>query len=87
MELSGQLHAPAASPLGKSHGSPLYRRHGGAQNRSWCNDGVKNFLSCRESNLGRPARNLVTILTQVPRFFIVLTTEIMRRQMIWEDKN
>jgi hypothetical protein len=34
MEVSGQLHAPAALPQGKSPWYPLYRRLGGPQIRS-----------------------------------------------------
>jgi hypothetical protein len=34
MEVSGQLHAPAALPQGKSSWYPLDRRLGGPQNRS-----------------------------------------------------
>jgi hypothetical protein len=34
LEVSGQLHAPAALPLGKSPRYPFYRRLGGPQSRS-----------------------------------------------------
>jgi hypothetical protein len=34
LEVSGQLHAPAALPPGKSSRYPLYRRLGGPQSRS-----------------------------------------------------
>jgi hypothetical protein len=34
MEVSGQFHAPAALPQGKSPWYPLDRRLGGSQNRS-----------------------------------------------------
>jgi hypothetical protein len=34
MEVSGQLHAPAAFPPGKNPLVPLYRRLGGPQSRS-----------------------------------------------------
>jgi hypothetical protein len=34
LEVSGQLHAPAALPPGKSPRYPLYRRLGGPQSRS-----------------------------------------------------
>jgi len=37
MEVSGQLHAPAAFPQGKSHWYPLNRRLGGLQSHSGCN--------------------------------------------------
>jgi hypothetical protein len=35
----------------------------------------ENPISCCESNLGRPARSLVTILTELPRFLIKVTWE------------
>jgi hypothetical protein len=41
MEVSGQLHATAALPQGKSPWYPLDRRLGGPQNRSG-RDGEKN---------------------------------------------
>jgi hypothetical protein len=34
LEVSGQLHAPAALPPGKSPRYPFYRRLGGPQSRS-----------------------------------------------------
>jgi len=34
MEVSGQLHAPAALPQGRSTWYPLYRRLGGSQSQS-----------------------------------------------------
>jgi hypothetical protein len=39
--VSGQLHAPAALPPGKSPQYPLYRRLGGPQSRSERNGEVK----------------------------------------------
>jgi hypothetical protein len=39
MEVSGQLHAPAASPRGKSHQYPLERKVGEPQSGSeWCGE-------------------------------------------------
>jgi len=54
MEVSGQLHAPAALPQYCQSG----RR-----------DEEKKFSSLRlpQLNPGRPARSLVTILTELPR--------------------
>jgi hypothetical protein len=43
MKVSGQLHAPAALPPGKSSWYPLDRRLGGAQNRSGRDGEEKNF--------------------------------------------
>jgi hypothetical protein len=40
--VSGQLHAPAALPPGKSSRYPLYRRLGGPQSRSGRHGEVKN---------------------------------------------
>jgi hypothetical protein len=42
MEVSGQLHAPAAYPQGKSPWYPLDRRVGGSQSRSGRRDEKKN---------------------------------------------
>jgi hypothetical protein len=42
MEVSGQLHAPAALPHGKSPWYPLDRRLGGLQSRSGRGGGEKN---------------------------------------------
>jgi hypothetical protein len=43
MEVSGQLHAPAALPPGKSLRYPFYRRLGGPQSRSERYGEVKIF--------------------------------------------
>jgi hypothetical protein len=43
LEVSGQLHAPAALPPGKSPWYPFYRRLGGPQSRSARNGEVKIF--------------------------------------------
>jgi len=42
MEVSGQLHSPAALPQGKSPWYPLDRRLGGPQSRSEHSDGEEN---------------------------------------------
>jgi hypothetical protein len=42
MEVSGQLHAPALYPKGKSPRYPLGRRLGGPQSRSGCDGEEKN---------------------------------------------
>jgi hypothetical protein len=42
MEVSGQLHVPAALPQGKSPWFPLDRRMGGPQSRSKHDDEEKN---------------------------------------------
>jgi hypothetical protein len=43
LEVSGQLHAPAALPPGKSPRYPFYRRLGGPQSRSGRYEEVKIF--------------------------------------------
>jgi hypothetical protein len=50
MEVSGQLHTPAALPQGKSPWYPLDRRLGGPQSRSGRGVKEKNSQSRRESN-------------------------------------
>jgi hypothetical protein len=53
MEVSGQLHTPAAlSPR-----YPLYKGLSGPQSQSGCCGVQKIRLPCRESNPGRPARS------------------------------
>jgi len=61
MEVSGQLHSPAALITGKEPPVPL----GGPQDRYGFGSEYKNFHHClsRELNPGRPARSLVCILT------------------------
>jgi len=68
MEVNGQLHAPAALfpgesappsyPLDRLSGFQIRSGHGGEENKS-------DHCSCLESNSGRPARSLVTILTEL----------------------
>jgi hypothetical protein len=68
MEVSGQLQARLLYSRGKSPQYPLGRRVGGPPSRSGC-CGVENKLCpCRESDPGGPARNLVTILTELSHF-------------------
>jgi hypothetical protein len=45
LEVSGQLHAPAALPPGKSPRYPFYRRLGGPQSRSGRYGEVKFFFT------------------------------------------
>jgi hypothetical protein len=63
MEVSGQLHVLAALPPGKD---PLYqmdRSLDEPQGSSGRGGKEENSCPCRESNPGRPARNLVTVLS------------------------
>jgi hypothetical protein len=64
MEVSGQLHASAALPQ-----YPFDRKLRGPQSSSERSGEEKKSLQspCRESNPGRPARSLVTILTELFR--------------------
>jgi hypothetical protein len=61
MKVSGQLHAPAASPPEKVFRYTLDRRLSVPQSRS--GRGGEEALSWRESNPGRRARMLVALLT------------------------
>jgi hypothetical protein len=55
-------------PRGKSHQYPLLRSLDGPQSRYGCNGEKRNInFPCRESNPGRPARNLLNILVELPR--------------------
>jgi len=69
MEVSCQLHEPAALPLGKSSGYPLDMRMGRPQTRSGRGGKGKKPSPCRELNPGRPARNLVCIVTKLLRLW------------------
>jgi hypothetical protein len=54
MEVSGQLHVPAALPPGKELWYPLDRRLDGPQSRSGCGGEEKNSQPRRESNPRTP---------------------------------
>jgi hypothetical protein len=54
MEVSGQLHAPAALPPGKSPQYPFDRRLGGPQSRSGRYGEVTFFLLYRDPQLPPP---------------------------------
>jgi hypothetical protein len=63
MQVGGQFYAPAALSLGEKSRYPSDRRLGGLQRRSGRGgEEKKNSCPCRESNPGRLARSLVTIL-------------------------
>jgi hypothetical protein len=67
MEMSRHLYAPAALPPGKELLYPLDRRLGGPQSRPGRGGEKKNspHCPCQESNPGRPARSLATIVTEL----------------------
>jgi hypothetical protein len=68
MEAFGQLHAPAALPKKKSPQYLMDRKLGGLRKQSGRSGEEKNSFHCpcRESNAGRPAHSLVSILTELP---------------------
>jgi hypothetical protein len=54
LEVSGQLHAPAALPPGKSPRYPFYRRLGGPQSRSGRYGEEKIFFTLSGLELSLP---------------------------------
>jgi hypothetical protein len=85
MEVSGQFHAPAALPLGKILWYSLVRWLGGTQSRSESGGEKKKPNSRRESNPGRPARSLVTVLTELsrlPRNNIVVISSVIFHSVV-----
>jgi hypothetical protein len=72
MKVSGQFHAPAVlrpSPPGKSSWYPSDRRLVRLQNRFGRRGEEKasHHCPCQEFNPGRPARSLVSTLTELPQ--------------------
>jgi hypothetical protein len=70
MEVSGQLHAPAALSPGKEPRHPFDWRLDGRQSRfgHGGEEKKKSFHCPRwELNPGRSARTLISILTELPR--------------------
>jgi hypothetical protein len=75
--VSGQLHAPAALPSGKSPRYPLYRRLGGPHSRSG-QHGEVNFLTLpglEPRPLSRPARSQSLYRLRYPGSHIALRRE------------
>jgi hypothetical protein len=72
MEVSGQLHAPATLPPGKSPRHLLDKMLGEPQSLSGLGGEETQFhhYPCQEFNLGRPASKLVSVLTELPHSFI-----------------
>jgi hypothetical protein len=62
--VNGQLHAPAAFSPGKEIPIPIDMKLAGR-----CAEKEKETLPRQESNPGRPARRLVTMLTELPQLF------------------
>jgi hypothetical protein len=71
MEVSGQIRNQTALFPGKE--DP--RRLGGPQSRSGRVGEEQNSSRYRETNPGRPAHSLVTILTEVPGYLKLLYTQ------------
>jgi hypothetical protein len=70
MEVSCQLHTPAALTRGSSHWYPLYRTRGGTQNQPESFGDEKNFRPLSEIKppiFGRPDRGFVTVVTEQSR--------------------
>jgi hypothetical protein len=68
MEVSGQVHGPAALPPGSSTRYPLYKRLGEPQDLYGYYGEEKNLLPLPEIEprfLGRPARSLVDVPTEL----------------------
>jgi hypothetical protein len=71
MEVGGQLHAPAAVLRDKSTRYPWNRRRDRPQSRSESGSEEKKSCHYRESNRGRPAHSLVTVLTELSQTLII----------------
>jgi hypothetical protein len=65
VEVSGQVHAPAALPHGKSPRYPFYRRLGGLQSWSRRDSEERNPCLFRVLKSSCPDRSLVTIHTEL----------------------
>jgi hypothetical protein len=70
MEVSGQIHAPATLPSGKELPYTVDR----ASLHEVAN--IKNTCHCRESNPGRPARGVVTTLTELLPFPVISSLQV-----------
>jgi len=68
--MSGQVHAPVILPRGLSPRYPLDRRLGKPHSRYGRGDEEKNSHHCPHWELdpGRPARRVLNVLTELPRF-------------------
>jgi len=70
MEVSDQLHAPAFLLPGKERPVPVRFEAGWAAEPVWKRWRREENGPCREFDTGRPARSLVTILTELSRFLV-----------------
>jgi hypothetical protein len=80
MEVSGQLHAPADLPQGKSAWYPLDRRMSGPQSRSGCGGEEKNSqpLSAHEPPIIQPVDQRHT--TELSRLLISVVKYLKERK-------
>jgi hypothetical protein len=76
MEVSGHLHALASLPPGKEPRYALDRMKGRPQSQSGLGDEEKNICPCWKWNPARLSRNLVTILSELPRHFLLFSSTI-----------
>jgi hypothetical protein len=71
MKVSGQLHAPAAPPLGRDPGKNLTRVWVGPRAGLDAVTKRKNYpYSCRESHPSRPTQNAVIVPINKPKLFL-----------------
>jgi hypothetical protein len=73
MEESGQLHAPAALPLGKESPVPMDRKLGWPQSRSEHGGKEKNSQpppGIKPQNTDRPGSSLLAMPTELSRFIL-----------------
>jgi hypothetical protein len=68
MDVSGQLHVPAALLPGEKSPVTIGWRLGGSQSQSGRDGKEKTSCPCRESSVGHPVCSLVTVLTELPRY-------------------
>jgi hypothetical protein len=73
MEVSGQLHAPAALPPGIFPRYPFDIRLGRPQSQFGRDGENKYIFPCRESYPGRLARSLVSVLAEPSRLINLVT--------------
>jgi len=86
MEASGQLHASAVYPRAENLQYPMIRMLSGPQSRSGRGgEERKNSSSCRVSNNGRPARSIVTILSELPQLLHSRLTIFFRKKCSYYD--
>jgi len=73
MEMSAQIHTPAALLPGKESCNPFNRSLGGSQSQFRRDGEERNSLHspCRESDHGRPVHCLITTLTELSQVIVL----------------